>query len=154
MKCHLLTIRKLVVTMNVMRFSIAVLATWVFFTIGGAVWHEVLFDGLYTEWVFGIERLEMPILYFIINDIMRSIVYVYVYHMLYKGGNPVSKGLKFGFLMGILTGLSVTGYYGDFNITSPSWAVMEFGFNIIRSLVGGLIIALIIGKRKPGVEPL
>lgn len=140
--------------MNMMRFIIAVLATWVFFTIGGAVWHKVLFDELYTEWVFGIERLEMPILYFLIGDVMRSLIFVYIYHMLYKGGHPVNKGLKFGFLMGILTGLTVTGYYGEFNITSPSWAVMEFTFNIIRSLAGGLIIALIIGKRKPGVEPL
>ena len=130
------------------------LVTWVFFTFGGVLWHEVLFGGLYNEWVFGIERLEMPILYFIINDVMRSLVYVYVYHMLYKGGNPITKGLKFGFLMGILTGLTVTCYYGDFNITSPSWAVMEFGFNIIRSLAGGLIIALIIGKRKPEIVPL
>jgi hypothetical protein len=140
--------------MNTMRFTIAVVVCWILFTIGGAVWHEVLFSNLYNEWVFGIERLEMPVMYFIIINIMRSLVYVYVYHMLYKGGNPITKGLKFGFLMGILTGLTVTSYYGDFNITSPSWAIMEFSFNIIRSLAGGVVIALIIGKRKPEVEPL
>ena len=140
--------------MNWIKFTIAFIVSWVLFTLGGAIWHEVLFEEMYTEWLFGIERLEMPILYFIIIDVMRSLVYVYVYHMLYKGGNPVSKGLKFGFLMGILSGLTVTGYYGDFNITSPSWALMEFAFNVVRSLAGGVVIALIIGRRKPEVEPL
>ncbi len=34
--------------------------------------------------------------------------------------------------MGILTGLTVTSYYGDFNITSPYWAMLEFTYNIVR----------------------
>lgn len=130
------------------RYSIALLVTWIVFTLGGAVWHEVIFADLYNEWVFGIERLEMPVMYFVITHLMRAIVFVYVYFMLYKGGNPVVKGLKFGFLMGMLTGLTVTGYYGDFEIASPGWALLEFAFNIIRALVAGVLIALIVGERK------
>lgn len=141
--------------MNTVRFTLAVVATWLLFILGGAFWHEVLFADLYDEWVpVSVERLEMPIMYFVITHIMRALVFVYVYHMLYKGGTPWIKGLKFGFLMGILTGLTVTSYYGDFNITSPGWAVMEFSYNIVRALAAGMFIALIIGKRSVEETPI
>ncbi len=135
--------------MNLVRFVLAVIVAWVIFAIGGALWHQMLFLDLYREWVPSTSaRLEPPILYFIITHIMRALVYVYVYHMLYKGGNPLLKGLKFGFLMGILTGLTVTSYYGDFNITSPGWVLLEFVFNIVRAILVGVSTALIIGERN------
>lgn len=134
--------------MNVVRYSIALLVTWVLFALGGALWHEVLFEEQYNEWVFGIERLELPVTYFLITYLMRSMVFVYVYHMLYSGGNPFMKGLKYGFLMGMITGLAVTGYYGDFEIKSPDWVILEFVFNMIRSIIAGILIALIIGEKK------
>lgn len=141
--------------MNTVRFGLAVVATWLLFILGGFVWHDVIFSDLYDEWVpLSVERLEMPIMYFVITHIMRALVFVYVYHMLYKGGTPWIKGLKFGFLMGILTGLTVTSYYGDFNITSPGWAVMEFSYNIVRALAAGMFIALIIGKRGAEETPI
>lgn len=138
--------------MNLVRFLIATFAAWLIFTIGGAIWHEVIFEEWYNDWVFGIERLEMPVGYFVITHAMRALVFVYVYHMLYKGGNPLTKGLKFGFLMGILTGLTVTSYYGDFDINSPGWALLEFAYNIVRALMVGVSTALIIGKRE--LEPI
>ncbi|MBL4585883.1 MAG: hypothetical protein JKX84_02320 [Flavobacteriales bacterium] len=134
------------------RFILAAVVAWLIFTLGGIIWHEVIFEDWYNEWVFGIERMEMPILYFVITHAMRALVFVYVYHMLYKGGNPLMKGLKFGFLMGILTGLTVTSYYGDFAITSPGWAVLEFVYNIVRAILICVTIAAIIGERK--VEPV
>ncbi len=134
--------------MSSVRLILATLVAWILFSLMGIVWHEVIFESWYNEWVFGIERLEMPILYFLTTDSMRAIVFVYVYHMLYKSGKPVNKGTKFGFLMGILTGLTVTSYYGDFAITSPAWALMEFTYNIVRAIVIAIAIALIIGERK------
>lgn len=134
--------------MNVVRFLIATLAAWLIITLTGVVWHEMIFEAWYNEWVFGIERMQMPVAYFLITHAMRAMVFVYVYHMLYKGGKPLYKGLKFGFLMGILTGLTVTSYYGDFNITSPGWAMLEFSFNIVRALFVGVAVALIIGERS------
>jgi hypothetical protein len=133
--------------MNNVRFIAATFVAWLIFTLGGALWHEVIFESWYNEWVFGIERLQMPVGYFLITHAMRALVFVYVYHMLYKGGLPVIKGLKFGFLMGILTGLTVTSYYGDFEIASPGWALLEFIYNILRALVVGVTTALIIGER-------
>ena len=134
--------------MNLVRFTLATAAAWAIFLFGGVIWHEVIFEAWYNEWVFGIERMEMPILYFITTHAMRALVFVYVYHMLYKGGVPIIKGLKFGFLMGILTGLTVTSYYGDFNITSPGWAVLEFSYNIVRAILVGVTVAAIIGERQ------
>jgi hypothetical protein len=48
----------------------------------------------------------------------------------------------------MLTGLTVTGYYGDFQINSPLWAVLEFAFNIVRALMAGLFIGIIVGERE------
>lgn len=138
--------------MNLVRFIIATFVAWLIFNIGGAVWHEVIFETWYNEWVIDIERVQMPIGYFVITHAMRALVFVYVYHMLYKGGSPIAKGLKFGFLMGILTGLTVTSYYGDFNITSPGWALLEFTYNIVRALMVGVSTAVIIGRRD--IEPI
>jgi hypothetical protein len=133
--------------MIILRYCIALLVTWVIFALGGALWHEVLFAEQYNEWVFGIERMELPVTYFLLTYLMRSMVFVYVYYMLYSGGNPLMKGLKYGFLMGMITGLAVTGYYGDFEIKSPDWVVLEFTFNMIRSILAGVLIALIIGEK-------
>lgn len=135
--------------MNIIRFILAVAVAWFIITLGGVLWHEVIFETWYNEWVFGIERTQIPVSYFLITHAMRALIFVYVYHMLYKGGNPVIKGLKFGFLMGILTGVTVTSYYGDFIITSPGWILLEFAFNIVRAILVGIATALIIGKREP-----
>jgi len=50
--------------------------------------------------------------------------------------------------MGMLTGLTVTGYYGDFNISSPGWALLEFAYNIVRALLAGVAIGLIVGEKN------
>lgn len=138
--------------MNLFRFSLAVVATWLVFAVGGALWHEILFVDWYREWVHQIARLEMPIGFFLLTHAMRALVFVYVYSMLYQSGVPVIKGLKFGFLMGIFTGLMVTSYFGDFRITSPSWAIMEFAFNIVRAMLAGVVTALVLGRK--GEQPL
>lgn len=135
--------------MNIIRFIVAVAVAWVIIALGGALWHEVIFKSWYNEWVFGIERTQMPIGYFLITHVMRALAFVYVYYMLYKGGNPYVKGLKFGFLMGILTGVTVTSYYGDFIITSPGWVLLEFAFNVVRAILVGISTALILGEREP-----
>jgi hypothetical protein len=48
--------------------------------------------------------------------------------------------------MGILTGVTITGYYGDFLITSPGWVLLEFAYNVVRALLVGVSTALIFGQ--------
>lgn len=134
--------------MNVARFIIATIVAWIVIMLFGVIWGEVLFADLYNEWMVYVEKPNVSVSYFMIVHAMRAIVFVYVYHMLYKGGKPLYKGLKFGFLMGILTGLTATGYFVDFNIQAPEWVVMEFAFNIGRALLVGVTVALIIGERN------
>ena len=134
--------------MGFVRFILAVAVAWVLITLSGVLWHEVIFEDQYNEWVFGIERTQMPVEYFLVTHAMRALVFVYVYYMLYKGGNPYIKGLKFGFLMGMLTGVTVTSYYGDFVISSPGWVLLEFAYNVVRAILVGVSTALIIGERQ------
>ena len=117
--------------MNIARFILATVAAWLVIMLFGVIWGEVLFAEWYNEWMVYVEKPNVSVPYFMIVHSMRAMVFVYVYHMLYKGGKPILKGLKFGFLMGILTGLTATGYYVDFNIQAPEWVVLEFFFNII-----------------------
>lgn len=135
--------------MNIARFIIAVVVAFLIMALFGALWGEILFAEWYNKWMLYVERPTISVPFYIITHAMRALIFVYVYHMLYKGGSPIMKGLKFGFLMGILTGLTATGYYVDFNIPSPEWVLLEFAFNIIRALLVGVAIALVIGERKP-----
>jgi len=134
--------------MNLVRFLAATVVAWLIIALGGAVWHEILFADQYNAWTVGIERIQMPIEYFVVSHFIRALAYVYVYYMLYKGGTPLVKGLKFGFLMGIITGVTVTSYYGDFLITSPGWVLAEFAYNIVRAMSVGVTTAFIIGERQ------
>ena len=69
--------------MNTVRFGLAVAATWLLFVFGSTFWHEALFGALYDEWIpVSIERLEMPIMYFLITHIMRALVFVYGWNTL------------------------------------------------------------------------
>ncbi len=135
--------------MNITRFILASVAAWIIMALFGVFWGEILFDEWYKEWIQDVAKPQVPVEYYIITHAMRALVFVYVYHMLYKGGKPILKGLKFGFLMGILTGLTATSYFVDFNIQAPEWVVLEFVFNIVRALLVGVSTALIIGERKP-----
>lgn len=132
--------------MNWIRFGIAVFVSWFIYAIGGAVWHEVIFASEYTEWVFGLERLTMPVGYHLITYLMRGIVFVYIYHILYKGGTPIITGARFGFLIGMVTALTVASYFWVFNIPSPMWLFMEFVYNVGRDILMGMVVAIIIGK--------
>ncbi len=135
--------------MNMARFILATVVAWVIIALFGVFWGEILFADWYNDWMQWVEKPQVAIEYYIITHAMRALVFVYVYHMLYKGGKPIIKGLKFGFLMGILTGLTATSYFVDFNIQAPEWVVLEFVFNIVRALLVGVSTALIIGERKP-----
>ena len=135
--------------MNIARFIAAVIVAWFVIMLFGVFWGEVLFAEWYNKWMIYVEKPNVSVTYFMVVHAMRAIVFVYVYHMLYKGGKPIVKGLKFGFLMGILTGLTATGYYVDFNIQAPEWIMLEFCFNVIRSILVGISTALIIGEREP-----
>jgi len=135
--------------MNIARIIVAIVVAWLIIMLFGVLWGEVLFTEWYNEWMVYVEKPNVSVSFFMIVHAMRALIFVYVYHMLYKGGRPIIKGLKFGFLMGILTGLTATGYYVDFNIQAPEWVVLEFFFNLVRALLVGVTIALIIGERKP-----
>ena len=135
--------------MNIARFIAAIIVAWLIIMLFGVFWGEVLFAEWYNKWMIYVEKPNVSVTYFMVVHAMRAIVFVYVYHMLYKGGKPIVKGLKFGFLMGILTGLTATGYYVDFNIQAPEWVMLEFCFNVIRAILVGVSVALIIGEREP-----
>jgi hypothetical protein len=135
--------------MNIARFIAAIIVAWFVIMLFGVFWGEVLFAEWYNKWMIYVEKPDVSVTYFMVVHAMRAIIFVYVYHMLYKGGKPIVKGLKFGFLMGILTGLTATGYYVDFNIQAPEWVMLEFCFNVIRALLVGVSVALIIGERDP-----
>lgn len=135
--------------MNIARFILATVAAWVIITLFGVFWGEILFPELYNKWMQWVEKPQISIEYYMITHALRAFAFVYVYHMLYKGGKPILKGLKYGILMGLLTGLTATSYFVDFNIQAPEWVLLEFVFNIVRALLVGVAIALIIGERKP-----
>ena len=84
----------------------------------------------------------MLIAYLILGFIMS-----YTYSLIYKGGNPVLEGLRMGIIVGILWvfphGLVMAGAHDTsiiYEIKNTCWHIFEQG-------VGGIIIALIAGKK-------
>jgi len=83
----------------------------------------------------------MLIAYFILSFLMT-----YIYLISYRGGNRVLAGLKIGIVVGILWvfphGLAMAGAHGTsvlYEINNALWHIIEQG-------LGGIIIAIIIGK--------
>lgn len=113
----------------------------------GAVWHLVLFKSYYDVQQAAVARPEtlMPML--LVVDLLRGLLFAYIYPLGYKGGPPVTQGLKFGCLMGLVSGLHLAIYFTFLNIPSLSWAFVEVLFSAMQGAFAGLLVALIYGRK-------
>jgi hypothetical protein len=134
--------------MNFKKMIFASLAAFVALNGVGAVWHLVLFKSFYDVQQAAVTRAEILMPMLLIVDLLRGILFAYIYPLGYKGGNPASQGLKFGCLMGLVSGLHLAVYFTTLNIPAISWAVVEVLFCCIQGAIAGLLIGLIYGAKK------
>lgn len=124
------------------RFILAVLITGFLMWVVAGLWHNLIMPSLYEEVHATHEGIEiMLVAYFILAAFMA-----YLYPRLYRGEKPVTDGLKFGVLIGLLWvfphDLAMVGAHGEsiiYVIRNAIWHMIEQG-------IGGIILALVFRK--------
>ncbi len=110
------------------------------------LWHRVIMGGFYDEQGAAIMRDEPKMLFIILALLILAFLMAYAYPIGYKGGSPITEGLKFGALMGLLAFLPFNLIlYGAFNVPLAG-ALVDAGWHVVEEGVGGVIIAMVYGS--------
>ena len=109
----------------------------------GFLWHRVIMGGFYDEHGAAVMREEPKMLFIILAVLILAFLMAYAFPIGYKGGTPVTEGLRFGALMGLLAFLpSNLSLFGAFNVTLAG-ALVDAGWHLVEQGVGGVIIAIV-----------
>ena len=112
----------------------------------GGLWHTVIMGDFYNEQGATAIRQEPKMLFIILGILVMALLMAYMYPLGYKGGSPVTEGLKFGVLIGLLVFLTFNLIlHGAFNVTLAG-ALVDAGWHVVEEGVGGIIIAMVYGK--------
>lgn len=128
--------------MNWRRFALAAVGGFVALFGFGAVWHLLLFPGLYTE-VMQTMRAAGPMIFAV--NVVRALLLAYIFPVGFKGGAVWMEGLRFGVLMGLLAGLPVMGNLLIVGQTQ-AYVWVELVFIIIQGAINGVVVAAIYGS--------
>ena len=112
----------------------------------GGLWHTVIMGDFYSEQGAAAIRQEPKMFFIILGILVMALLMAYMYPLGYKGGSPVTEGLKFGVLIGLLVFLTFNLImHGAFNVTLAG-ALVDAGWHVVEEGVGGIIIALVYGE--------
>ena len=112
----------------------------------GVLWHRVIMGGFYDEQGAAIMREEPQMLFVILALLILAFLMAYAYPIGYKGGSPITEGLKFGALIGLVAFLPFNLIiHGIFNYPLAG-ALVDAGWHVVEEGVGGVIIALVYGS--------
>ena len=132
--------------MNSTKMLYAWLAGAVGMIVLGVLWHRVIMGGFYDEQSAAIMREEPQMLFVILALLILAFLMAYAYPIGYKGGSPITEGLKFGALIGLVAFLPFNLInHGIFNYTLAG-ALVDAGWHVVEEGVGGMIIALVYGS--------
>ena len=132
--------------MDFKKFIIALVAGFVVMFLLSGLWHVLIMGDFYkanTPSAMEQHQLQFIALGYLILAVLMS----YIYPKGYQGGTPVTEGLKFGIVIGLLWILPVsvvlsgviTGYSGKLLIVDSVWHIVEQG-------IGGIVIGLVYGS--------
>lgn len=113
----------------------------------GMVWHFVWFRDLYHQ--LGIYNREQPIIPLgIFSMLIQGAILAYLYPFFYKGGHPVSQGIKYGLLMGLyMYSVSTLANAAKILVTSiPVWMGIQALFHGVQFVLAGAVIGLAYGR--------
>src|SRR5437867_3014752 len=131
------------------RFVFAAVAYVVIVMIIAMLWHLLLFKDVYTA----AHMREHPLFHLGISSmVIQALIISHTYPRLALSGEPIVRGLKFGFLAGLLLGsLGVLAEAGKYDVGSVStFLLCEGGFFILQYCVVGVVIGLIYGNQPEG----
>jgi drug/metabolite transporter (DMT)-like permease len=80
--------------------------------------------------------------------VLQAILLAYIYPKGYSGGKPLTEGLRFGFVMGVLIFITYAFFlYGKFKVEFTPTLLHGF-MHVVETMGGGITIALIYGKKE------
>lgn len=132
--------------MDVRKFAIGTVVTFVVAFALSAVWHTLLMSDVYEAASGGAAR-SSPIMWVIaLGYIVVAAIMAYMYPKGYEGGSPVAEGFKFGAMIGIVwwfaSGLVL---YGAME-TPFSLVYIDGGWHIIEQGLAGIALAMVHGR--------
>ena len=106
------------------------------------VWHLVVFKGIYAE--LGMYREEPSVALGFVAILIQGLLLSYAFPLVYRGGDPVRAGVKFGLVMGIfLWSSQVVAAAAKHEVSSLStWLGIETAYFAVQFLLVGLAIGL------------
>lgn len=129
-----------------------VLATLVYAIVSmihGYTWHFNFFPEVYAQ--LGIYNREPPIIPLGFSSMLiQGLILAYLYPRYFRGGKPVTEGIKFGLLMGLfLFSVSTLANGAKIQVSSMStWLAIQSAFHLIQFTIAGAGIGLVYGKTK------
>ena len=132
--------------MNCKKLILAtVLGFVVMFLISG-LWYLIIMKGYYNEQFPEVFRQESKMIWIAIGYLVGAFLLALIYPIGYKGGAPMSEGLRFGILMGLFIALPMgLTLYGVYTIPLiPS--IINIVYQVVEKGIGGLFIGLVYGK--------
>ena len=133
------------------KFLLATLLYAVVTMIHGFTWHFNFFPEVYVQ--LGIYNREPPIVPLGFSSMLiQGVILAYLYPRYYRGGKPVTEGIKFGLIMGLfLFSVSTLANAAKINVSSMStWLAIQTAFHVIQFVLAGAGIGLVYGKIKKG----
>ena len=131
------------------KFVLATLLYAVVTMIHGFTWHFTFFHEVYAQ--LGIYNREPPIIPLGFSSmVIQGVILAYLYPRFYRGGRPVTAGIKFGLVMGLfLFSVSTLANAAKINVSSMStWLAIQTAFHVIQFVIVGAGIGLIYGEIK------
>ena len=110
-------------------------------------WHFVWFHDLYHQ--LGIYNRQAPIIPLgMFSMLIQGFILAYLYPFFYKGGHPVTQGIKYGLLMGLyLYSVSTLANAAKIMVTSiPTWLGIQALFHAVQFVLAGALIGLAYGR--------
>jgi hypothetical protein len=130
--------------MNWTRFIIAWLVGAVVLVAVGILWHAVLFSAAYDSMMKAVDTAKIyPVA--IAVEVIRGLLFAYIYPQGFKGGAPWMEGLRFGILMALVSAAIPALYLSVMTVSSASWFWADMVFLLVQGALAGVAIALVYG---------
>ena len=134
--------------MNAKRFIIALVAGFVALFLLSALWHLLIMGDFYKANRSPAAREQLQMGFIILGYVVLALLMAYIYPKGYSGGAPVTEGVKFGILIGLLWTLPRSiAIYGVENI-SGKLLIVDSIWHLIEQGIGGIVIGLVYGKKS------
>ena len=139
--------------MELNKLLAACISSFLIMFVMSAIWYSIVIADFYKTHAPVNARGHDLFTFLVLGYLVQALIMAYIYPQVYEGGHPISEGLKFGMIMGLLCYLPYSLVDYGVNDVSLKLKLVESGWHVIEKGIGGIIIALIYGAETLVVHP-